>query len=79
LAIEQALIIHYPFPQYFYVSRSTPRLAGRIHAGLDEMVRDGTFDRIVDKHFGAALADLNLEKRTVIELENPFLPPWAHD
>lgn len=77
LAIERALVIHYPFPQYFYVSKSEPRLAERIAYGLKQMVEDGTFDAIFNKHFGATLAALKLDQRTIIELENPFLPDWA--
>ena len=70
-------MIHYPFPQYFYVSKSEPRLAERLAYGLNQMVEDGTFDAIFDKHFGATLAALKLDQRTIIELENPFLPDWA--
>jgi hypothetical protein len=79
LAIEQHLVIRYPNPQYFYVAKNAPRLAERIEHGLKAMLEDGTFDAIYEKHFSAALAELKLDQRTVIELKNPFLPEWAKD
>lgn len=30
-----------------------------------------------DKHFAKDLAELKLEQRVVIELKNPYLPPWV--
>jgi hypothetical protein len=77
LAVEQHLLLHYPFFEAFYVSPSAPRLAARLTAGLERMVADGSFDALFARNFGKPLAYLNLRQRVVIELENPFLPPWA--
>ena len=77
LAIDQSLVIRYPNPQYFYVAKNAPRLAERIEFGLKAMLTDGSFDAIYNKHYAAALAELKLDQRTVIEIENPFLPEWA--
>jgi ABC-type amino acid transport substrate-binding protein len=77
MAVDQHLVIRYPNPQYFYVAKNAPRLAERIEFGLKAMLKDGSFDKIYDKHFAAALAELKLEHRVVIEIENPFLPDWA--
>ena len=77
LAIDQHLVIRYPNPQYFYVAKNAPRLAERIEFGLKAMLADGSFDAIYNKHFAAALAELKIDQRTVIEIENPFLPEWA--
>jgi hypothetical protein len=77
LAVEQHLLLHYPFFEAFYVSRSAPRLASRLTAGLERMVADGSFDAFFARHFRKLLADLNLRQRVVIELENPYLPAWV--
>jgi hypothetical protein len=77
LAVEQHLLLHYPFCEAFYVSRSAPRLAARLTAGFERMVADGSFDALFAKHFSKLLADLHLRQRVVIELENPFLPAWV--
>lgn len=77
LAVEQDLLLHYPFFEAIYVSRSAPRLAARLSAGLERMVADGSFDALLAKHFSKPLADLHLHQRVLIELENPFLPAWV--
>jgi hypothetical protein len=41
------------------------------------MQKDGSFDQHFDKYFAQTIADFRFSKRTVIELENPFLPAWA--
>ena len=76
-AIEQHLLLQYPFCETYYVSRSAPRLAARLTAGLERMVADGSFDALFARHYGKLLADLNLRQRVVIALENPFLPAWV--
>ena len=77
LVIEQRLLIHYPLGMYAFVSKSTPRLAERIRYGLEEMQKDGSFDKYFEKYFGEIAADLHLSTRTMIELENPYLPAWV--
>ena len=77
LAIEQHLLLHYPFCDAYYVSRSAPHLAARLKAGLERMEADGSLDALLNKHFGQLLADLNLQQRVVIDLQNPFLPTWV--
>lgn len=77
LAIDQHLLIYFPSATYIFVSKTAPRLAERIRYGLQEMEKDGSFDRRFDLYFAQAIADLHLPLRTIIELENPFLPPWA--
>ena len=77
MVIEQHMIIKYPFPQYFFVSKTAPRVAERITFGLREMIKDGSFDAIFNKHFAKVINELKLGQRTVIHLENPLLPADA--
>lgn len=77
LAIEQHLLIRYPLGMYAFVSKSTPRLAERIRYGLEEMQKDGSMDSHFDQYFAQTAADLHLSTRTIIELDNPYLPGWA--
>jgi hypothetical protein len=77
LTIDEHLLIRYPFSQHFYVARSAPRVAERLRSGFKALVEDGTFDQAFDRHYGNRLRALALERRVVIELENPFLPAWA--
>lgn len=77
LAIDRHLLIRYPFAQFFYVSKSEPRLAARIRDGLEQMERDGSFDAFFNLHFSQQLSALKLKDRTLVELQNPFLPAWV--
>lgn len=77
LAIEQHLLIRYPFAQCFYVSKSEPHLAQRIKHGLEQMAKDGRFEALFNKHFAQPLAALKLNERVIIELNNPYLPAWV--
>ncbi len=77
LAIEQHLLIRYPYPQFFYVSKSAPHLAARLTAGLEQMAKDGSFDALFNKYFARSLRALRLEQRVTIDLDNPFLPKWV--
>ena len=77
LAVEQHLLLHYPFCEAFYVSRSDPRLAARLTAGLNRMVADGSFDALFARYLGAPLGALHLRQRILIEIDNPYLPAWV--
>ncbi|QCP54131.1 amino acid ABC transporter substrate-binding protein [Trinickia violacea] len=77
LAIDRHLLIKYPFAQFFYVSKSQPRLAARIRDGLELMQKNGSFQAFFNRHFASQLSDLDLSHRTIIELQNPYLPAWV--
>jgi len=77
LALDQHLLIRYPYAQCFYVSKSEPQLAARLAAGLTRMAKDGSFDALFDKYFAKSLRELRLDQRVVIDLDNPFLPAWV--
>lgn len=73
LAIEQDLLIATPMPVYVFVSPRSPRLAERMKAGLESMVKDGSLRRMLMKHHAPLLARANLCKRRVIHVANPLL------
>lgn len=74
LAVEEHLLLHYPYPFYFFVSPQAPDLAKRIERGVRIMVDDGSFDAIFYKFNGKALAQANIASRRIITLDNPLLP-----
>ncbi|MCY1281550.1 hypothetical protein D9M70_303600 [compost metagenome] len=75
LAVDQHLVLHYPSAFYYFTSRARPELADTIRRGLEAAIADGSFDRLFQQYFGEALHALRLERRRVIELDNPLLPP----
>jgi len=74
LVLDDHLLLHYPSTYYYFTSKQNPKLAAAIRRGLEAMLSDGSFDRLFNENFAASLRALNLEKRRVIELNNPLLP-----
>ena len=72
-AVEPHLVLHYPAAMYFFVRKDNARLAADIEHGLQAAQRDGSFDALFERHFGAALRRSELARRTLIELPNPLL------
>ncbi|WP_229218664.1 substrate-binding periplasmic protein [Rugamonas brunnea] len=77
LAIEPTLLLHYPLPRYFFLRRDAEgkRLAARIEAGLESMVRDGSLNTLFQRYKGATIAAANLKQRRVLTIPNPTLSP----
>jgi hypothetical protein len=75
LAIEQNLILYYPWPYYLFVYRDASALANRLETGLRRMIADGTFDQIFLKYHGKSIKRAEFERRRIIRLQNPLLPP----
>lgn len=75
LAIEETILIYYPWPRYFFCSNSSEgkKLAERVKVGLIKMMENGDYDRIFKKHFENKIKKLNLKKRKFFKLDNPLL------
>lgn len=77
LAIEPTLLLRYPLPVYFFVRRDAEgqRLAKRIEAGLEAMIKDGSLDALFERYKLDVIRQAGLKQRRVIEIPNPELPP----
>ncbi|KQV51425.1 hypothetical protein ASE26_17675 [Duganella sp. Root198D2] len=77
IVIEPTLMLRYPLPRYFFVRRNAEgdRLAERIKAGMEMMIKDGSLAALFHKHKGPLIERAEIRKRHVIELRNPMLPP----
>jgi len=71
LVVEPTLALHYPSQTYFFVSPRNKALHDLIERGLQEAMRDGSFDKLFDKFNGQAMKDAHLDTRTVFELTVP--------
>lgn len=74
IVTEQNWVIYYPTASYFFVNEANEQLAADIERGLRKIIADGTFDRLFDQFFANHLAELQLQKRQMIMLNNPLLP-----
>ncbi|WP_230623758.1 substrate-binding periplasmic protein [Chromobacterium violaceum] len=75
LAVDKSLLIYYPWPYYFFFNRERgAELAKRVEEGLRLMLKDGSYDRFFQQHYGASIRRADLDGRTLIRLDNPMLP-----
>ncbi|MGL5947991.1 MAG: hypothetical protein ACRCYV_02880 [Aeromonas sp.] len=77
LAVEQRLLLRYPFAQFFFVSPKFPAIAAALELGLTRAYADGSFLRFFNAHpaIQAAIAQANLPGRVTIALPAPQLLP----
>lgn len=73
LVIEPNLLIAYPMPSYLFVGPHDQETAHRLQLGIERAIYDGSFSDFLRAYYARAVRDLNLDTRTVIALENPFL------
>ncbi|WNO09681.1 hypothetical protein [Teredinibacter sp. KSP-S5-2] len=76
LKLNKSLIIHYPFPMYFFVNKHNDALIDVVRRGLELAIDDGSFEYYmrtsdVTKHLFPL--DSWIHAR-YLELKNPFLP-----
>ncbi len=74
LEIETNWLIHYPSAVYFFVKQDNLFLASTIEQGLRKALTDGSFLALFQQFFQKHLQQMSLERRTLVELPNPFLP-----
>jgi len=77
LTIENKILLKYPAPIYYFVSKSNPQLAQRLEAGLRKMIDDGSFHEFFINHdaIKPILKQANISGRKTFELDNPLLTP----
>jgi hypothetical protein len=77
MAVEPTLLLHYPLPRYFFVRRDAQGtlMAKRIESGLEMMVRDGSLTALFLQFKGEQIKQAQLDKRRILHIPNPLLPP----
>lgn len=73
LVIEPNLLIAYPMPSYLFVGPEDQEIAHRLQLGIERAIHDGSFSEFLKSYYARAVRHLNLDRRRVIALENPFL------
>ncbi|WP_111978718.1 transporter substrate-binding domain-containing protein [Algibacillus agarilyticus] len=76
LTIEKRILIKYPLPAYFFVSKNNTQLARAIKTGLISAIEDGKFDEYFFNNpmIRDVIRKADLENRKIFEIENPFIP-----
>lgn len=73
LAIESHLALYYPLPVYFFLSKQNEQLARHLEMGLAKLVSSGEMRDIFLSFYADKIAELNIEQRKVLFLENKTL------
>ncbi|UOF02524.1 hypothetical protein [Bdellovibrio reynosensis] len=76
LAIEDNIMMFYSLPTYFWFPKTEDgkKLAQRTKEGLEKLIDSGEFDKKFNQYYGKVIDQLNLKKRKLFKVNNPFLP-----
>jgi len=77
--VEPDLLLAYPMPSYFFVSRNDHETAQRLQLGMERAIYNGSFGEYLSHYYGQAIDILDLDDRNVLVLDNPYLTDesWA--
>lgn len=73
IAVENNLVLKYPAAYYFFVDPKNIALHDAMEKGLNACIKDGSFDQLFMRYFGDTIQRANLTKRTIINLDNPYM------
>lgn len=74
LVIADNLMLFYPHPVYFFVSKHRPELAALVEKGLEIATQDGSYKALFLSYYADTIKRANLNRRTMIFLNNPAVP-----
>lgn len=77
ITVEKNIVLVYPFAMFLFVSPKEKKLSEYLTKGFELAYKDGSFTKFFYNHpkIKKSIEDSNLEKRTRIEIANPFLTP----
>ncbi|TWB42692.1 type 2 periplasmic-binding domain-containing protein [Nitrospirillum pindoramense] len=77
LAVEQDLVLVYPFDSFFYTSKANEALASVIEQGLLKAYEDGSYLKYFNDspYIRQMLTEAHLDTRRRIDIPNPLLSP----
>lgn len=68
------VVFTYPAAIYFFVNSQHDDLHHAIQTGLEEIHRNGKFNKLFDHYFAQTIANAKLADKEIIKLENKHLP-----
>ena len=75
ITVDENVLVYYPTAFYYFVSKKRPELARAIESGLETMIKDGRFEKLFMHYHADYIDAVNIDKRALIVLKNPLLPP----
>lgn len=77
LTYDKHVVLYYPSAVYFFVAKENQVLHDALEKGLNLSLKDGSWQKLFNKYFSQVIENVNLDKRTLIRLDNPTLPRTA--
>ncbi|UZE96332.1 transporter substrate-binding domain-containing protein [Alkalimarinus alittae] len=77
VVVADNIMLYYPQPVYFFVSKHRPELAQQLEKGLQIAKRDGSYKALFLAYYQDTLTRSNLASRNLITLINPTVPSDA--
>ncbi|AWB68251.1 hypothetical protein C2869_18345 [Saccharobesus litoralis] len=73
LAIDDKVVMYYPLPRFFFMSKQNQAIINRIERGLIAAYDDGSLQTLWQKHFKPALDFVNLKERKLFKFKNNYI------
>ncbi len=70
LAYDEALVLYYPLPRFFFVSKFNTEARNRITLGLEKAWEDGSFKALWESKYRKNIDFLKLRDRRIFTIEN---------
>lgn len=73
LLYDRTMVIFYPLPRFYYLNKHSLLAKERIEKGLKAAYINGSVHSLWETYFGQSVNFVNLNKRALYKLENPFI------
>lgn len=74
MVVVPGVALFYPLDDFFYLPTSRGALRADIERGLQRMLEDGSYNRLLDAHFGRIMRDVRLDQRTILHVRGYPVP-----
>ncbi len=73
LDYDKTFAFYYPLPRFFFMNKNNKEILKRIEEGLERAYSDGSLDKLFEKYYQPSIDFVNMKKRKIYKLDNPFL------
>ena len=70
---DDSIALYYPLPRFFFTKKSNVTAIKRVEEGLVTAYNDGSFQKLWKEYYQSSVDFVNLQKRTLFRISNPFL------
>jgi hypothetical protein len=71
--VDTNIVFSYNAPVFLFLNPSMIKLRAKLEKGFNEIIENGTFEKIFNSHYKDIITQANLNKRTIFKLKNPSM------